>query len=62
MTMFDNILKINNTNLHVTKYLALDRNRYFLESCVYEIDDAIAIITYNSYRLDKEDIPIRCRN
>lgn len=49
-------------NLKVSIQNDSEYQKVFLESCVYEVDDAIAIITYISYRLDKEDIPIRCRN
>lgn len=59
--MFGDILNISDTNLHITKYSDPNYSRYFLESCVYEVDDAIAIITYISYMLDKHEIPKSCR-
>lgn len=48
-------------NLKVSIQNDLESQRFFLESCVYEVDDAIAIITYISYRLDREDVPTYCR-
>lgn len=52
---------LDEVNLKVLIHNDREYQRVFLESCVYEVDDAIAIVTYISYILDRENIPTYCR-